>query len=73
MGLQGSGKTTTVAKIAKRWAREGRQPLLAACDIYRPAAVDQLVALGQQIGLPVHHAPAHPFVDDPDPRHGARR
>jgi len=54
VGLQGSGKTTTVAKMAKRWAKDGRQPLLAACDMYRPAAVDQLVALGQQVGLPVH-------------------
>jgi signal recognition particle subunit SRP54 len=54
VGLQGSGKTTTVAKLAKRLAREGRQPLLAACDLYRPAAVDQLQTLGRQIGLPVH-------------------
>jgi signal recognition particle subunit SRP54 len=57
VGLQGSGKTTTVAKMAKRWAKDGRQPLLAACDVYRPAAVDQLVSLGEQIGLPVHHGP----------------
>jgi len=54
VGLQGSGKTTTVAKLAKRLAKEGRDPLLAACDLYRPAAVDQLVALGEQIGVPVH-------------------
>ena len=54
VGLQGSGKTTTVAKIAKRLAKEGREPLLAACDLYRPAAVDQLVALGEQIGVPVY-------------------
>ena len=54
VGLQGSGKTTTVAKLAKRLAREGRQTLLAACDLYRPAAVDQLQALGRQIGSPVH-------------------
>ena len=57
VGLQGSGKTTTTAKIAKRWKREGRQPLLAACDMYRPAAVDQLVTLGEQIGIPVHTGP----------------
>ncbi len=54
VGLQGSGKTTTVAKLAKRLAKEGRAPLLAACDLYRPAAVDQLAALGEQIGVPVH-------------------
>jgi signal recognition particle subunit SRP54 len=54
VGLQGSGKTTTVAKLAKRLAKEGREPLLAACDLYRPAAVDQLVTLGEQIGVPVH-------------------
>ncbi len=54
VGLQGSGKTTTVAKLAKRLAKEGREPLLAACDLYRPAAVDQLVTLGEQIGVPVY-------------------
>lgn len=54
VGLQGSGKTTTTAKLARRLAREGRQPMLAACDLYRPAAVDQLVTLGKQIGIPVH-------------------
>ena len=54
VGLQGSGKTTTVAKLAKRLARQGRQPLLAACDLYRPAAVEQLQTLGRQIGVPVH-------------------
>jgi signal recognition particle subunit SRP54 len=53
VGLQGSGKTTTVAKLAKRLARQGKQPLLAACDLYRPAAVDQLVELGAQMDLPV--------------------
>ena len=54
VGLHGSGKTTTVAKLAKRLAKEGRAPLLAACDLYRPAAVEQLVTLGEQIGVPVH-------------------
>ncbi|GMR12830.1 MAG: signal recognition particle protein [Gemmatimonadota bacterium] len=54
VGLQGSGKTTTVAKLAKRLARQGRQPLLAACDLYRPAAVAQLQTLGGQIGVPVY-------------------
>jgi signal recognition particle subunit SRP54 len=52
-GLQGSGKTTTAAKLAKRLAREGRQPLLAALDVYRPAAIDQLETLGQQVKVPV--------------------
>ena len=54
VGLQGSGKTTTVAKLAKRLARQGKKPLMAACDLYRPAAVDQLVDLGSQMDLPVH-------------------
>ena len=54
VGLQGSGKTTTSAKLAKRLAREGKKPMLAACDLYRPAAVQQLQTLGEQIGLPVH-------------------
>ncbi len=54
VGLQGSGKTTTVAKLAKRLARQGKKPLMAACDLYRPAAVDQLVDLGRQVDLPVH-------------------
>lgn len=53
VGLHGAGKTTTAAKLAKRLAREGRSPLLAALDIYRPAAIDQLEALGQQVGVPV--------------------
>jgi signal recognition particle subunit SRP54 len=54
VGLQGSGKTTTVAKLAKRLNRQGKKPLMAACDLYRPAAVDQLVDLGEQMDLPVH-------------------
>ncbi len=54
VGLQGSGKTTTVAKLAKRLARQGKRPIMAACDLYRPAAVDQLAVLGKQIGIPVH-------------------
>jgi signal recognition particle subunit SRP54 len=52
-GLQGSGKTTTAAKLARRLSREGRQPLLAALDVYRPAAIDQLEALGRQVNVPV--------------------
>ena len=54
VGLQGSGKTTTAAKLAKRLEREGRQTMLAACDLQRPAAVEQLSTLGQRIGVPVH-------------------
>jgi signal recognition particle subunit SRP54 len=53
VGLQGSGKTTSAAKLAKHFKKEGRRPLLAACDLQRPAAIDQLLALGMQIGVPV--------------------
>jgi signal recognition particle subunit SRP54 len=56
-GLQGSGKTTFCAKLAKSLRKKGRQPLLVACDIHRPAAIDQLKLLGQQIGLPVYAQP----------------
>jgi signal recognition particle subunit SRP54 len=54
VGLQGSGKTTTAAKLAVRLRKEGKRPLLVAADVYRPAAVDQLVQLGDQIGVEVH-------------------
>jgi signal recognition particle subunit SRP54 len=57
VGLQGSGKTTTAAKLAVRLRKEGRRPLLVAADVYRPAAVDQLVQLGDQIGAEVHTRP----------------
>lgn len=57
VGLQGSGKTTTAAKLAVRLHREGRRPLLVAADVYRPAAVDQLVQLGDQVGVEVHTRP----------------
>jgi signal recognition particle subunit SRP54 len=53
-GLQGSGKTTTAAKLARRSVREGRRPLLVAADLQRPAAVEQLQSLGERIGVPVH-------------------
>jgi len=53
MGLQGSGKTTTAAKLAKRLKKEGRSPLLVAADLVRPAAVKQLQVLGEDIGVPV--------------------
>ena len=52
-GLQGSGKTTTAAKLAKRLKREGREPMMAALDVQRPAAIDQLETLGQQVNVPV--------------------
>lgn len=53
-GLQGSGKTTCSAKLARHLAQEGRAPLLVACDVRRPAAMEQLAVLGEQIGVPVH-------------------
>jgi len=56
-GLQGSGKTTFCAKLARHLGGHGRHPLLAAADVYRPAAVDQLKTLGAQIGVPVYHVP----------------
>jgi len=59
-GLQGSGKTTFSAKFA-HWvkSKNGRQPLLVACDVYRPAAVDQLKVLGEQIGVTVYAEPGN--------------
>lgn len=54
MGLQGSGKTTTASKLAKRLADQGRKPYLIAADLVRPAAVDQLVVLGDALGVPVY-------------------
>ena len=53
IGLQGSGKTTSAAKLARHYARQGQHPLLAAADTYRPAAIDQLRTLGAQVGVPV--------------------
>ncbi len=52
-GLQGSGKTTTCAKLASWFAKQGKKPLMAACDLQRPAAVKQLQVLGQQVDVPV--------------------
>ncbi len=57
-GLNGSGKTTTAAKLARRLAKEGRRPLLVACDLYRPAAIEQLATLAGQAGVPCHVPPA---------------
>ena len=57
-GLQGSGKTTHSAKLANLLkTKRGKKPLLAACDVYRPAAIDQLQVLGQQIGVEVYSEP----------------
>jgi signal recognition particle subunit SRP54 len=57
VGLQGSGKTTTAAKLARLYSKQGQHPLLAAADTYRPAAQDQLRTLGEQLGLPVVTGP----------------
>ena len=54
LGLQGSGKTTSSAKLAVKLKKEGRNPLLVACDVYRPAAIIQLKTLGEQIGIEVY-------------------
>ncbi len=54
VGLQGSGKTTAAAKLAYRLLQENHQPLLVACDVYRPAAADQLETLGDEIGVRVY-------------------
>ena len=53
VGLQGSGKTTHSAKLAKMFKKQGRRPLLAACDVYRPAAIEQLKVVGAQAGATV--------------------
>ena len=57
VGLQGSGKTTTAAKLARWLGSEGKKPLLVAADMQRPAAVEQLQVLGEQIGVPVFNLP----------------
>ncbi|HZW82718.1 MAG TPA: signal recognition particle protein [Candidatus Deferrimicrobium sp.] len=53
VGLQGAGKTTHAAKLANMFRKQGKRPLLVACDIYRPAAIKQLHVLGDQLGIPV--------------------
>jgi len=59
-GLQGSGKTTTAAKLARWWKQQGRNPLLVGADLQRPAAVEQLRVLGQQVGVSVFSEPTDP-------------
>jgi signal recognition particle subunit SRP54 len=60
LGLQGSGKTTSVAKLGRHFQREGFRPLLVGADIYRPAAIQQLRVLGGELGLPVHGTEGRP-------------
>jgi signal recognition particle subunit SRP54 len=63
-GLQGSGKTTTAAKLANLMRKQGRRPLLIAADVHRPAAIDQLMTLGKQLGVPVRAVdPGHVASD----------
>ena len=64
VGLQGSGKTTTAAKLARLVVKMGRRPLLVAADPYRPAAADQLETLGKALDLPVHRSPTGTSVID---------
>ncbi len=62
VGLQGSGKTTTIGKLSKMLKGQGRKPYLVPADVYRPAAIEQLHVLGEQVGVPVH-----PSTSDQDP------
>ena len=61
-GLQGSGKTTTAAKLARWFKQQGRNPLLVGADLQRPAAVEQLRTLGRQIDVPVFSEPTDPVA-----------
>jgi signal recognition particle subunit SRP54 len=63
VGLQGSGKTTTAAKLARWFDKQGKKPLMVAADMQRPAAVEQLKVLGEQIGVPVFNIPGASPVD----------
>jgi signal recognition particle subunit SRP54 len=58
-GLQGSGKTTTCGKLAQYLKSKGKNPLLVACDLQRPAAIDQLSTLAEQVGVPIYKEPAN--------------
>lgn len=62
LGLQGAGKTTAAHKLAARLVKQGRKPLLAACDLVRPAAVEQLTQLGAKINVPVYKEDSHDAV-----------
>jgi signal recognition particle subunit SRP54 len=64
VGLQGSGKTTTAAKLANVLRKQGRRPLLVAADVHRPAAIEQLRTLGKQLGLPVVAVEANRVAED---------
>ncbi|HEY7024065.1 MAG TPA: signal recognition particle protein [Candidatus Limnocylindrales bacterium] len=64
VGLQGSGKTTASAKLARYITKQGRRPMMVAADIYRPAAIDQLQTLGKQIDIPVFRAANGTSVPD---------
>ena len=72
-GLQGSGKTTTAAKLARWYRQQGRNPLLVGADLQRPAAVEQLRVLGGQVGVPVFSAPTDPVGVAADGLEEARR
>ncbi len=61
-GLQGAGKTTTSAKLAKWFLSQGRHPLLVGADLQRPAAVEQLRTLGSRVGVPVYSDPSDPVT-----------
>ena len=61
-GLQGSGKTTHSGKLALKLKKEGHRPLLVACDVYRPAAIQQLHVVGEQVGVPVYSEPENKDV-----------
>jgi len=63
VGLQGSGKTTTIAKLARLLQKDGKKPLLVAADVYRPAAIEQLQTLGEQLKLPVYSEVGQDPVD----------
>jgi len=64
VGLQGSGKTTSAGKIANLLRKQGRRPVLVAADVHRPAAIDQLEALGKQLSLPVKRVAAATIAQD---------
>ena len=66
VGLQGSGKTTTAGKLARRLKAEQKAPFLIAADVYRPAAIDQLVTLGEQVGVGVYSEKSEKADVDPD-------